>query len=70
MKEDEWEVCDLKWNKCRTTLSIHKESKVRNTYCINCGTAHRWVRVDATEYKARKKALNLINPKIYDILRS
>ena len=60
-KEEEWEVCDLKWNKYRTTLSINKLSKVRNTFCISCGTPHRWVRVDATEYKGRMKALKLID---------
>ena len=59
--DEEWEVCKLKWNKCRTTLSIKKDSKVRNTYCCNCRTAHHWVRVDDTEYKARMKALRKEN---------
>lgn len=54
-ESDLWEVCALKWNKCRITLSIRKDSKVRNTYCCNCGVAHHWVRVDDTEYKARRE---------------
>jgi hypothetical protein len=54
-EKDQWEVCDLKFNKCRTKLSIRKDSKYRNTYCIQCGVAHLWVRVDDSEYKRRQK---------------
>lgn len=54
-KDEEWEVCELKFNKCRITLSIRKDSRVRNTYCPSCRTTHKWVRVDAAEYKERMK---------------
>ena len=50
MSEDsEWEVADLKYKKCRLTISIKKDSKYRNTFCIKCGTAHMWERANPTK---------------------
>lgn len=54
-EEDEWEVCELYWKNCRTTLSIHKLCQYRNTYCLNCETAHMWQRVDPSVYMERIK---------------
>ena len=53
MKDDEWEIADLKHGKCRLRISIHKESRHRNTYCVACGHAHMWKRVDQKEYNKR-----------------
>jgi Zn ribbon nucleic-acid-binding protein len=51
--KDEWEVADLKHGKCRLTISIHKESRYRNTYCVSCGHAHMWKRIDQKEFNKR-----------------
>lgn len=40
MLDYDWEVC-LLWhdNKHERKLSIHRDSKYRNTFCIECGKA-------------------------------
>jgi hypothetical protein len=64
VKDDEWEICDI-WHdvkkgvgKHKIRLSIPKESKYRNTYCITCGKPVLFERVSDSNVVAN----NVINP--------
>lgn len=64
VEDDGWEICDI-WHdvkngigKHKIRLSIHKDSKYRNTFCISCNEPVLFERVSDSNGVAN----NVINP--------
>jgi len=52
---DDWIIEALKYDKCRLKAAIHRDSPIRNSYCIKCKKAHPWERVYPTAFNKRIK---------------